>query len=514
MFSSRKNCARRFDVCVIGGGPTGLASALRAVDYKKSACIIEADRIGGADLWDGALPSKTLWEMSKLYRTMTGRTAERVMRLDKPLPPLNHDHLQKALADASHFREKQILHQLNCAGIELIKGSGRLLSNSQVKVSSEGCESEVIEADHILIATGAQPRRHPLVAMDGNIVVSSDEIMRQPFPESIVIIGAGVIGCEFASILANFGQTKVNVIEKSSRILPMEDEDIAIYVQKLLEGKGVNFHHRSSLIGGGVHNGKFHYRLNCIDSKQETSHQVDKALVSIGRVPRSSNLGLEEIGAIIKNGVIECDSFHRVKPFENVYAVGDLTTKMALVNVGELEGRSCVDHMYHPYPEDELMLKMDNLSTIMFLDQEVAAVGMNEQQCQARNVAYKAARYGYEFVSRAVAMGNTRGFVKLIVTNDRKMQVLGVRAIGPHASSVVELASLAIHKKESAHKLGELLTAYPAVTQGFQECLRMLLGTSILKPNVFPELVVSEWRPPGFDRGRAHQRQVLSGSKR
>lgn len=506
MFSRRGALlARRFDVCVIGGGPTGLAAALRAVDYKKSACIIETTRIGGADLWNGALQSKTLWEMAKFNRLLSGKTAGRFMTAMKPLPSIDHNNLLKAMNNASEFREAQILHQLKSAGIELIWGQGRLLSNHQVKVASAGAESEVIEADHILIATGAQPRKHPLVPVDGVTVVTSDEIMNQPFPESIVIIGAGVIGCEFASVLANFGKTNVNVIEKSNRILPMEDEDIAMFVQQLLEMKGVNFHHHSNLVGGEVRKGKFHYRLKDLKTHEETTHVVDKALVSIGRVPRSHNLGLEEIGGVIRNGVVECDHFHRVKPFNNVYAVGDVTTKMALVNVGELEGRSAVDHMYHPYPEEELMAKMDNLSTIMFLDQEVAAVGMNEQQCRKHNVAYKMARYGYEFVSRAVAMGNTRGFVKLIVTNDRKMQVLGVRAIGPHASSIVELASLAIHKKESAHKLGELLTAYPAVTQGFQECLRMLLGSSTLKPNVFPQLVVAEWRPPHFERGRAHQ---------
>lgn len=519
---------RKFDVCVIGGGPAGLAAALRAVDYKRTACIIEANRIGGADLWDGALQSKTLWEMSKLYRLINGKTAERMMTKEKELPELQHDHLYKALVNASEFREQQLLHQLASAGIPLIKGYGKLLSNTTVKVVTtphevQGNEetpvmtagedeiSEIIEADHVVLAAGAEPRPHPLVPIDKEVVVTSDELMRQPFPKSIVIIGAGVIGCEFASILANFGQTEVNIIDKSPRILPMEDEDIALFVQNLLAKKNVTFHHRSTLIAAEVTaDNRFQYTLSDMQSGEQTTHTVDKALVSIGRVPRSKSLGLQEIGAAINDkGSIDRDRFFRVQPFKNIYAVGDLTTRMALVNVGELEGRCCVDHMFHPYPEDELFLKMDNLSTIMFLDQEVASVGVNEQMCKKQNIAYKMAKYGYEFVSRAVAMGNTRGFVKLIVTNDRKMQVLGVRAVGPHASSIVELASLAIHKKESAYKLGELLTAYPAVTQGFQECLRMLLGTSILKPNVFPELVVTEWRPPGFERGRAHQQEML-----
>jgi dihydrolipoamide dehydrogenase len=118
------------------------------------------------------------------------------------------------------------------------------------------------------------------------------------------------------------------------------------------------------------------------------------------------------------------------------------------------------------------------------------------------------ARYGYEFVSRAVAMGDTKGFIKIIVTNDRQKRVLGVRAVGPHASSIVELASLAIHNHESAYELAELMTAYPAITQGFQECLRMLLGRSILKPNVFPNLVLNSWEPSNFERGRAKVKEV------
>jgi dihydrolipoamide dehydrogenase len=179
---------------------------------------------------------------------------------------------------------------------------------------------------------------------------------------------------------------------------------------------------------------------------------------------------------------------------------------IALVNMGETEARLAIDHIYSTKQESKTTI--DNLSTIMFLDEEVAAVGLNEQDCRRKNIGYMMARYGYEFVSRAVAMGDTKGFIKIIVTNDRQKRVLGVRAVGPHASSIVELASLAIHNHESAYELAELMTAYPAITQGFQECLRMLLGRSILKPNVFPNLVLNSWEPSNFERGRAKVKEV------
>jgi dihydrolipoamide dehydrogenase len=310
----------------------------------------------------------------------------------------------------------------------------------------------------------------------------------------------------------------------------MEDEDIALYVQRMLEKKGVVVHHEASLFdlqaweddSGSAVNcsaaaaaastsetslpGGVQYTIQHNRTRKMESFEVEKALVSIGRVSNYKGLGLENLKCRVQDGKLKVDDFQRAVPHEHIYAIGDATMDIALVNMGETEARLAIDHMYSY--KQERSTHIDNLSTIMFLDEEVAAVGLNEQQCQKENISYMMARYGYEFVSRAVAMGDTKGFIKIIVTNDRQKRVLGVRAVGPHASSVVELASLAIHNQESAYELAELMTAYPAITQGFQECLRMLLGRSILKPNVFPQLVLKTWIPPNFERGRSYQREV------
>lgn len=499
--------AKRFDVCVLGGGPAGIAAALHAYELGKKACIVEEARIGGADFWNGALQSKTLWEMAKFARYTMGNTSHRFMKAVGELPKIKHENLIKAITTAAETRESQTLEALSNAEVELISGFGAFATPNSVKVARKDGTDEVVEADYFVIATGAQPRPHPTAIADGKVVFTSDDIMLHPLPKSVVIIGAGVIGCEFASIFANFGETKVNIIEKSNRILPMEDEDIALFVQTLLEQKNVCFHHHSSMESNSIKDGKFHYTLKDVRDNSLHEHVTDSALVSIGRVPNVAKLNLEAIGVNVKNSRVERDEFLRIKPHKHIYACGDACTRVALVNVGELEGRACIEHMYTPCPEDQLQLKLDNLSTIMFLDQEVAAVGLNEQQCKKMGIGYKMARYSYEYVGRALAMGNTRGFIKLVVTNDKKMQVLGVRAVGPHASSIIELASLAIHNHESAYDLRNLHAAYPAITQGFQECLHMLLGSSILKPGVFPQLVVREWNPPRFEHGRAYASQ-------
>lgn len=517
----RSSSTRHFDVCVVGAGPGGIAAALRVLDYQKSVCLIEAHptQLGGADIWDGALSSKTMWEMSKTYRRIIGRTTKRFMSVvtnGSGAPCLfqpSYPRLRESMAAASKHREAQIAAQLAMAAIPIIRGTGVLVDKHTLQVSGGADGATTVTADYFVLATGSTPRNHPTIPNDGKVVLSSTDLLgAKDFPNSIVIIGAGVIGCEFASILANFGQTRVHVIEKSNRILPVEDEDVSGFVQKLLENKGVDFHHHSTLVDGaakpssdGSGSGSFVYSLRNTKNGEVTEHTVDKALVSIGRTPVINTLGLSNIGVDVSAGRLDVNRFCRLRAVENIYAVGDMSTRMQLVNVAEREGRLAVDHMYGTLDEEAYVSAGSHISSIMFLDQELAAVGYNEQQCQARNISYRVASYSYRYVSRAVAMGNTRGFAKLLVTNDDKMLVVGLRAVGAHASSIVDLGSLAIANKISATQLGHLLTAYPSVTQGFLECVRVLLGTSSLKPNRSPGISCHTWVPPGYERGRAYK---------
>eukprot|EP00758_Cryptobia_borreli_P003256 Tbor_TRINITY_DN3640_c0_g1::TRINITY_DN3640_c0_g1_i2::g.307::m.307/K00382/DLD, lpd, pdhD; dihydrolipoamide dehydrogenase len=503
-----------FDVCVIGAGPAGIASALRAVDYNKTVCLVEKGCIGGADLWNGALHSKMLWEMSKFATKIRNGGVRRFFgEKEKELKyKINEEKIRKSLVKGASFRENQLVQALQAAKVRVVNGSAMFASPTEVNVHdiSTG-EYNTVNADYFIIATGSAPRMHPHYQTNGTNIVTSEEIMMQDIPKSIVIIGAGVVGCEFACIYANFGMTKVHIIDKAPRILPMEDEDIALYVQNQLEKKGVTVHHNSSLFDlqdfiddDGNH--KVHYMIQCNKTQRHSSHIVDKALVCIGRLPNYKGLGLENTKCQVTDGKMQVDKFQRCIPHENIYAVGDATMDICLVNMGEIEGRNAIDNIYAMKKEESMGI-VNNLSTIIFLDEEVAAVGLNEQQCRNQNVSYLMARYGYEFVSRAVAMGDIKGFVKIIVTNDKEKRVLGVRAVGQHASSVVELASTAIHNKQSAYDLSELMTAYPAITQGFQECLRMLLGRSVLKPNVFPQLVLGSWSPADSSRGRFYRKE-------
>jgi dihydrolipoamide dehydrogenase len=293
-------------------------------------------------------------------------------------------------------------------------------------------------------------------------------------------LGAGVIGCEFATIFSNFGKTKVFLIDKEERILPFEDEDISHAVAANLEDNGAVIHHGASLEKMSIVDGKVEYVLSFKDGRKET-HTVEKALISVGRVSNCENLGLEAAGvALNERGCI--DDEHTRSNVPNIYAVGDFTADISLVNVGELEGRHAVERMFGS-PKRELVY--ENISTIMFLNPEVASVGLNETQARKKKIPYRIAIMHYRYVNRALAMHKLDGFFKILVSDDDDMKILGMRVMGPHASSTIMAVALMISMDIGIEHLAELIFPHPSIPEGIQECARMLMGTSIVKPEVF-----------------------------
>tara|TARA_B110000046_G_scaffold124600_1_gene131057 strand:- start:14747 stop:15844 length:1098 start_codon:yes stop_codon:yes gene_type:complete len=339
----------------------------------------------------------------------------------------------------------------------------------------------VFDVDNVVMAVGSRPRNLPSFPIDEKIVVTSDGIGSfDDFPKSIVIMGAGVIGCEFATIFSNFGKTKVFLIDKADRILPFEDEDIASMVSNNLVEQGVTIHKNSSLKKMEIVNGQVEYTLEYTDGREEI-HMVEKALVSIGRVSNVENLGLEEVGMKLDSRGFALDDETQTS-LDNIYAVGDFTADIALVNIAEMEGRYAVERMYDAI---DAPMSYDNISTIMFLNPEVAGVGKNESQCRKEGINYKMALMDYRFVNRAIAKRRCQGFFKLIVTDDDEMKIIGLRAVGDQASTTIESVALLIALKKGVRELANIIYPHPAITEGLQECARMLLGKSIVKPQVF-----------------------------
>ena len=473
-----------YDVVVIGGGPSGYAAAMRAVDFEKKVLLIERDRVGGAGIYDGALSSKAFWEISREIHSVQ-RKFQRY-RLEVPkiqfgnvLAEVNAAVRERAIQLTAHM--ELVKAKMN-GRFDYAQGRGRLLSANEVRIEGDG-GSRTVRADNIVLATGSRPRKLPHIPVDEKIIMTSDGISSlRDFPKSIVVLGAGVIGCEFATIFSNFGTTKVHLIDKEPRILPFEDEDLARVVEGNLEANGALIHRRSKLKSMAIVNGEVEYVLTYDDGREEVFH-VQKALISVGRVPNSEDLGLKEVGvAMTPSGHLENDDTRCNIP--NIYGVGDLTADIALVNVGELEGRHAIEKIYGK-PRRNLIY--ENVSTIMFLNPETAAVGMNELQAQKAGIPYRAAIFDFSCIPRAVAMRRTQGFFKILVTDDEEKKILGMRALGEHASSAIQAVALLISMDKGIEELAELIHPHPSIIEGIQESVRMLLGKSILKPAVFTE---------------------------
>jgi dihydrolipoamide dehydrogenase len=470
----------KFDLVVIGAGPSGYAAAMRALDFKKKTLIIERNQVGGAGVTNGALSSKTWWELAR----QTASFRKNLKKFNLEAPVVNYKEIQSEVMKAVEERKTLLedhMHQMQYTAQKNLltykKGSARLLSENEIEITGES-GVEVVGANYIILATGSRPRYLPELPIDEKIVMTSEGIeLIEDFPESMVIVGAGVIGCEYATIFSGFGKTKVHLIDKGDRILPFEDEDVVRVIEGNMESNGVLIHRNSRLTRMEVKNNRVEYELEYTDGKKEIFN-VEKALVAVGRTPNYEDLWDARVPInISKRGIEDNDTQTNIS---NIYAVGDITADISLVNVGELEGRYAVEKIFGTPPRK---LVYENISTIMFLSPEVAGVGMNEISARERGIDYKVVTLDYSCIPRAIAKRNTQGFIKLLVANDDEMKILGLKIIGNDASSAMQAIALLISMNKGIEEIAECVHPHPSITEGIQECARMLLGKSLFKPD-------------------------------
>ena len=477
----------KYDLVVIGAGPSGYAAAMRAIDFKKKTLLIEKNILGGAGITNGALSSKTWWELSR----ETGYFRKNLKRFNLEVPSINYSEVQSEVRRAVEERRSMLedhIHFMNNSNHANLlfykKGAAKLISQNEIEIDAGSYLKEKIWAENIILATGSRPRYLTELPIDEKIVMTSDGIEdMDDFPESMVIVGAGVIGCEYATIFSGFGKTKVHLIDKGSRILPFEDDDIVRVIERNMENNGVLIHRSSRLTRMEIKYGRVEYELEYDDGGKEIFN-VQKALVAVGRTPNYEDLWDDKVEiSISKRGIEDNDTQTNIP---NIYAVGDITADISLVNVGELEARFAVEKMFgNPHRK----LHYENISTIMFLNPEVASVGLNETHAQEKGIDYKVVTLDYSCIPRAIAKRNTQGFIKLLVTNDYHMKILGLKVVGNHASSAIQAVALLISMDKGIEELAECVHPHPSITEGIQECVRVLLGKSLFKPSALREKV-------------------------
>ncbi len=491
----------KYDLLIIGTGPAGYSAAMRALDMKKHVCIVEKSSFGGAGIMNGALTSKTMWHLSEDYDIAA--STDRGYRSSNLT--INFEEVIRAVRNAAKTKIYQLKSQIETfapgkfpdRSIVFKHGHARLKDNTTVEISHADGKTEYVKADKILLATGSRPRPYPGIETDGHKIITSDDIMKlKHFPERLMIVGSGIIGTEYATIFSNFRQTEVHLLDRQHRVIPFEDDDVSDFVSANLEKNGVIIHHKANLRTIKKNDEFLEVILDYADGHTQVM-EVDMALISIGRIPNTDDLGLENIGAY-KNerGYIEVDEYLRVKNkngYTNIYAAGDITGETQLYSVAEMQGRFAFRAMYDnaTYP-----LSYHNMPTLMFFKPEVAAVGLNEKQLQERGIPYKMAFYSNVLINRAIAMRSTDGFIKIMASDDGENRILGMRAAGPQASSFIVSIAHIINQKNSIDQVLETIHPHPSMTEGIKDCLRVLKDKSVFKPEAFPHLIrTKRWKP-------------------
>ena len=454
-----------FDIAVIGSGPGGYVAALRAAQLGKTVCLIERQALGGVCLNRGCIPTKALAHSAEVFAQAKegGKVGVQVgsLSLDFAKMMAAKDAAVKKLTGGVGFLLKR-------AKVEVLMGEGRLVGRRTIAVTlSEGGE-RTVEADKIIIATGSEPARPKWLSFESDRVMTSDEALGlTELPASVLILGGGYIGCEFASIFAQLG-SRVTVVEMLDGLLPLLDPDIRSEVAKALKRRRVKIHVGTQLESLEASDDGVRATL-----KGGGTVEAERALICVGRRLLSDGLGLDAVGIRVEQGAIQIDERCETS-VAGIYAIGDVTGKVLLAHVASAQGMVAAENA----AGQESTIDYRCVPVAAFTSPEVGTVGLTEEEAAKAGLKVRAAKFPLQALGRAVSMGQAVGFAK-VVADAETGQVLGVHVVGPRASDVVAEGALAVALEATVRELARTIHAHPTFPEALMEAARSWLGEDI-----------------------------------
>lgn len=461
---------KEFDVVIIGSGPGGYVAAVRAGILGLKTALVEKDPfLGGTCLHRGCIPTKALLHTANIFDEFqhAGDLGLKTgpVTVDFPKVHARKNAIVTRLSKGIEFLMKK-------RKVEVFTGTGSLDDASTVRVKGKDGE-QTIKGRHIIIATGSAPAGLPHIKADQKTVLDSDGILALPtIPKSLVVIGAGAVGVEFASIFASFG-SQVTVVELLPRAVPLEDEEISAALEKALAKRNIKIMTSSQVkalspsAAGAI--------LTVEGKDKKTELEAEKVLLSVGRRPLTRGIGLEAASvAADDKGYVAVDEFMRTT-VPTIYAIGDIVRTPWLAHVASAEGILAVDHIAgkpaHP-------IDYQKIPACTYCRPEVASVGMSE--AEAKEAGYEAAvgRFPFSAIGKAMILGETDGFVK-IVSDKRYGEVLGVHIIGPKATELIAEACLGLRIETTVEEIFRTVHAHPTLSEAMLEAAHAVYGEAI-----------------------------------
>lgn len=459
-----------YDLIVIGGGPAGYVGAIRAAQLGKKVICVEKERVGGTCLNWGCIPTKALLENAQLYKTLKTRAGEFGIQVAGEVKA-DWAAVVKRSRDVSDRLSSGIEFLFRKHKIESMTGEASIPGAGTVLVTEPDGTTKTLQAEHILIATGAKTRELPGMEFNGRTIIGSrDALVLPELPESMVVIGTGAIGTELSYIYHCFG-TKITLIESLPRILPLEDDEVSTAVERAFKKRGIVSHTGArveslqTLPEGGV-------RV-AITTKNGQQKEIDSAvcLVAAGVrpvVPAADGLKLTERGFVEVN-----DRYETSLP--GVYAVGDCIGGVMLAHVASFEAVQAVEAMFVTGAKPK---KAQYVPGCTYCHPQVASVGRRERELKEAGVAYKVGKFPFQAIGRAVAAGETEGFVKLLFGAENG-ELLGAHIVGENATELISMPSVALHAELTDEDLHATIFAHPTLSEAFHEATLAADGLQI-----------------------------------
>ena len=456
-----------YDVVIIGSGPGGYVAGIRAGQLGLKVAVIERDPfLGGTCLHRGCIPTKSLLENADVWGKIQKAKDFGITVGDATI---NWSDVQKRKHGVVDNNAKGIEFLFKKNKVEKITGFGKVIDRSTVDV-----DGRQIKTKNIILAMGSVPKDLPHIKADGKLIINSDHILQiDRIPKSMLVIGAGAVGCEFASIFSRFG-TKTTIVEVMPQLLPIEDEEIAKEFTRIMKKKGIDvFTDAKVLSCEPSENGV----TSTVETKgKQQVIETEVVLSATGRGPVTSGCGLENLKGVKldKRGYIEVDPFMRTGE-PNVYAIGDIVPTPALAHCASAEGILAVEHLAG---KDVRPINYDHVPNATYTEPEVASVGLTEKKAKERGYDVKVGKFPMTANSKAKILGEANGLVKYVV--DAKYdEVLGVHIVGPKATELIVEACAALELEATSESIARTIHAHPTLSEALMEAAEDVAGHAI-----------------------------------
>lgn len=447
---------RTFDITVIGGGPGGYVAAIRAAQLGAKVLLVEKDQVGGTCTNRGCIPTKTMLADAKMYDRVKLSSVIKTegLRLDMEQLQDRKNKVVKRMITGVEFLLKD-------NGITFIRGKASFLDRNLIEVEVEKGR-EQFGSQKVIIATGSVSAQIPNVPVDGKVILTSTEMLNvSSIPQDLVIIGGGYIGMEFACLFSGLG-SKVTVIEMLPQIISTEDEEVIRGLTTLLKKRGIQIHTETKVKEAKVKDGRAEVKVIQPDGKEEV-FQAEKALMAVGRSPCTEGLQFEKVNVALNGKFIKVNErMETTSP--GIYAIGDVTGRQMLAHKASAEGIAAAENALGRSNK----VDYSKIPNCIFTLPEVASIGVTEKQAKEKGLRVRIGRYPFQSNGKALANGDSEGFVKVIADQELG-QVVGVHIIGDHATDLIGGLSVAMTLETTVEELGKTVQAHPTLMEAVAE---------------------------------------------